>query len=72
MLRTIPETIQYFKLLKEQCSQQGKNSFIIETQIIDPDYNVQEYLESYYNNQQTGCTIKYCVLRNSYEVHIWW
>ena len=71
-MRTVPEAIEYFNLLKEQVSSKGKKDFMLETQIIDPEYNVQEYIVEYYNNQNINCTMKYCVLRNSYEVHIRW
>ena len=72
MIRNVPDAIIFLDSMREDAIKQGKSCLIVETQIVDTEYDVVSYITSYYNNKQIACTMKYCVKRNSYEVNIWW
>ena len=72
MSRSVQETIEYLNLIISQHREQGKNKFGLEMDIVNDSNNVIDYITNYYNLQGISCAMKYCVLKNDYEVMIWW
>ena len=71
-MHTIPESILDLESQINQQKQNNKKSLLILDYYLDDIPNPISPITEYFNNRQISCHMKKCIIKNTYEISMWW